>query len=481
MFKDILQEIGSNRYLIPKSFDPRMKVDVLVYSSTQMLDQITKDLSLKQAINVATLPGIVGKALVMPDCHQGYGFPIGGVAAMDLKKGVVSPGGVGFDINCGVRLLTTPLTLNDVVETTGRLSLLVNELFNAIPAGTGSKGNIKITTNDMDEILLSGAKWTLKKGFATKEDLKNTEAYGCLNGADPSRVSNKAKKRGFDQLGTLGSGNHFLEVQYVEKIHNEEIASLLGISKDQIVILIHCGSRGLGHQVCTDYVHIMQEAMKKYGIEILDRELACTFIESPEGKNYLAAMNAAANFAWANRQCIAHAVRKVLKKLFGDIKIEQLYDVAHNIAKEEMHKINGIEQKVLVHRKGATRAFAPGNEELDEKFQKTGQPVLIPGDMGRYSYLLTGQEGAMDESFGSVCHGAGRMLSRTQAKKISSAEEIKENLKSKGIIVKSTTKTGLTEEISDAYKDVKDVVGVVEGAGLAKIVAKLHPIGVVKG
>lgn len=464
-WQNVLQEIGLNRYLIPKSYNPKMNVDVLIYSTPELLKQITKDLSLKQAINVATLPGIVGKALVMPDCHQGYGFPIGGIAAMDLKKGVVSPGGVGFDINCGVRLLKTSLTLNEVKP---QINKLVNELFDAVPAGAGQEGNIKISNEDMEEILTSGAKWAVKKGYGREDDLKNTEANGCLENADPSKVSKKAKTRGFNQLGTLGSGNHFLEVQYVEKIHNEEFASKLGISKDQIVILIHCGSRGLGHQVCTDYVHIMEDAMKKYGIEILDRELACTYIESQEGKDYLGAMNGSANFAWANRQCIAQAVRKVFYKIFGKITVDQLYDVAHNIAKKEVYKINGENKEVLVHRKGATRAFP-------------GQPVFIPGDMGRYSYLLIGKQGAMEESFGSVCHGAGRALSRTQAKKITSAEQIKETLKSRGIFVKSTTRAGLTEEISEAYKDVKDIVNVVQDAGLASIVAKLRPIGVVKG
>lgn len=464
-WQNILQEIGSNRYLIPKTYNPKMNVDVLIFSTPQMLDQITKDLSLKQAINVATLPGIVGRALVMPDCHQGYGFPIGGVAAMDLKTGVVSPGGVGFDINCGVRLMKTSLILDEVKP---KIQKIVYELFDAVPAGTGSEGNIRITNQDMEEILTCGARWSVKKGYGREDDLKNTEANGCLDGADPSKVSKKAKDRGFNQLGTLGSGNHFLEVQYIEKIQNEKVAKDLGLSENQIVVLIHCGSRGLGHQVCTDYVHIMQDAMKKYGIEILDRELACTFIESQEGKDYLGAMNGAANFAWANRQCIAHAVRKVFMKVFGNINVDQVYDVAHNIAKIEKYKINGEEKNVLVHRKGATRAFP-------------NQPVLIPGDMGRYSYLLIGQQGAMDESFGSVCHGAGRALSRTQAKKIASAEDIKQKLKEKGIIVKSTTRAGLQEEISEAYKDVKDVVNVVEGAGLASIVAKLRPIGVVKG
>lgn len=477
-WKNILKEIGPNRYLIPKSYNPKMNVDVLIYSTKALLDQITKDLSLKQAINVATLPGIVGKALVMPDCHQGYGFPIGGVAAMDLKSGVVSPGGVGFDINCGVRLLKTSLSLDEVKP---KINKLILELFDAVPAGTGSEGNIKISNQDMDEILTCGAKWAVKKGFGREEDLKSTEAEGCLSDARPEKVSKRAKERGLHQLGTLGSGNHFLEVQYIEQIYNDEVAKLLGISKSQIVILIHCGSRGLGHQVCTDYVHLMQSAMRKYGIEILDRELACTYIESQEGKDYLDAMDAAANFAWANRQCIAHSVRKTFQKVFGNINVEQVYDVAHNIAKRETHKINGHQKEVLVHRKGATRAFAPGNSELAERFQKTGQPVLIPGDMGRYSYLLVGRQGAMEESFGSVCHGAGRALSRTQAKKIASAEQIKQRLSEKGIIVKSTTKAGLEEEISEAYKDVKDIVNVVQDAGLALVVAKLKPIGVIKG
>lgn len=482
-WQKILQEIGLNRYLIPKSYNPKMNVDVLIYSTPALLDQITKDLSLKQAINVATLPGIVGRALVMPDCHQGYGFPIGGVAAMDLKKGVVSPGGVGFDINCGVRLLKTPLKKEEVIP---KIQKIINELFHAVPAGTGSEGSIRITNSDMEEILTTGARWSVKKGYGREEDLKSTEAEGCLSGAHPGNVSKRAKERGFHQLGTLGSGNHFLEVQYVDSIQNEETAKELGITKDQIVILIHCGSRGLGHQVCTDYVHIMQDAMRKYGIEILDRELACTYIESQEGKDYISAMNAAANFAWANRQCIAHAVRKVFMKTFGNINVEQTYDVAHNIAKVETHKIKDDagairELPVLIHRKGATRAFAPGNKELQEKFQKTGQPVLIPGDMGRYSYLLVGQEGSMEESFGSVCHGAGRALSRTQAKKLATADEITQRLKEKGIVIKATTRAGITEEISEAYKDVKDIVNVVEGAGLASIVAKLRPIGVVKG
>jgi tRNA-splicing ligase RtcB len=402
----------------------------------------------------------------MPDIHQGYGFPIGGVAAMVADKGVVSPGGVGFDINCGVRLLTSNLTLNDVKP---RLRELVHQLFRDIPSGTGQSSRLNVLDRDLNQILEKGPRWAIEQGMGSEADLDQTEERGRLAGADASAVSLRAKQRGKPQLGTLGSGNHFLEVQYLDEIFDSAKAAKLNLAEGRIMLLIHTGSRGLGHQVCTDYVAELDQAMYQYDFTLPDRQLACAPIHSREGRRYLKAMAAAANFAWTNRQCIAHSARGAFKRIFGqDISMPVIYDVAHNIAKFETHSVDGTHRRVLVHRKGATRAFP-------------GQPVFIPGSMGTASYFLLGQEGSMRETFGSACHGAGRVLSRSAAKKGTTAKEIQKELESRGIIVESLTREGLTEEKPEAYKDIEEVVNVVHNAGLATRVARLRPVGVIKG
>lgn len=474
----IIEPIDDYRYRIPASYKKGMLVDAVIYASPQLLPAILKDLSPEQACNVATLPGVIGRAMAMPDVHQGYGFPIGGVAAMDPQTGVVSPGGVGFDINCGVRLLKSNLTFQEVRP---HLKKLVDALFAAVPAGTGGGSRFKLSDKDMNDILINGLRWTLEKGYASDEDLNRSEEYGQMPGADAAAVSGKAKKRGCDQLGTLGSGNHFLEVDRVDQIFDRELADSFGIFDGQICFMTHCGSRGLGHQVCTDHVSIMKPIMQRYEIELPDRELACCPIQSPEGKQYLAAMAAAANFAFANRQCIAHLIRETVAKQFPDAQLELLYDVAHNMAKFEMHNAYGIEKEVLVHRKGATRAFPAGRAELPPVYRQTGQPVIIPGDMGRASYILVGTQRALNETFGSVCHGAGRLMSRTSARKGKQSKEVIEELLSKGVIVRASTREGLTEEVPEAYKSIDDVIEAVHQAGIARKVARLKPIGVVKG
>jgi tRNA-splicing ligase RtcB len=461
-----LEKIDDYRWLIPRTAKPGMRTDTVVYANAALLEAIRRDQSLEQAANVAMLPGIVGRALAMPDIHQGYGFPIGGVAAMDEQHGVVSPGGVGFDINCGVRLLSSNLTVNDVRP---KLRELVHQLFRDIPSGTGQSSRIGASAADLNQILEKGPQWAIERDIGSEADLDNTEERGCIAGADPYAVSERAKKRGAPQLGTLGSGNHFLEVQYVDQIFDEATASKYNLHKDRIVLLIHTGSRGLGHQVCTDYVSQMDQAMRRYDLHVPDRQLACAPIRSPEGQRYLQAMAAAANFAWTNRQCIAHAARGAFKRIVGEtVRMPVIYDVAHNIAKVETHTIEGKQQRVVVHRKGATRAFPH-------------QPVFIPGSMGTASYFLLGQQGAMRETFGSACHGAGRVLSRSAAKKGVTAKEIQKELESRGIIVESLTREGLTEEKPEAYKDIESVVDVVHNAGLALRVARLRPLGVIKG
>jgi tRNA-splicing ligase RtcB len=443
-----------------------MRVDALIFANERLLEAIRRDQSLEQAVNVAMLPGIVGKSLSMPDIHQGYGFPIGGVAAMDEAEGVVSPGGVGFDINCGVRLLDTGLSVGDVRP---RLRELVQQLFRDVPSGTGKESDLRISNRDLNHILEQGPRWAVGLGIGSETDIDQTEEHGCLSNADAGTVSEKAKLRGRPQLGTLGSGNHFLEIQYIDEIFDGEAAARFHLEEGRVMLLIHTGSRGLGHQVCTDYVNAMEIAMRRYNIQVPDRQLACVPVRSPEGQQYLKAMAAAANFAWANRHCIAHAARGTFKRIFGDdSKMPLIYDVAHNIAKFETHVVEGKQKHVLVHRKGATRAFP-------------GQPVFVPGSMGTASYFLLGQEGAMRETFGSCCHGAGRVLSRSAAKKGASAREIQKELESRGIIVESLTREGLTEEKPEAYKDIETVVNVVHDAGLASRVARLRPIGVVKG
>jgi len=471
--------LDENRFRIPRDERRGMRTDVIVYASKELIDQIRKDQSLEQAMNVATLPGIVGPSLAMPDIHQGYGFPIGGVAATDIETGVVSPGGVGFDINCGVRLVRTNLTHDQVRP---RLREVVNQLFRDIPCGTGSEGPIRLSNAQLDQVLVEGARWAVRQGYGVERDAEFAEEGGGLPGADPDKVSGKAKERGRPQLGTVGSGNHFLEVQWVEQIHDEEAARALGLELNQITVLIHCGSRGLGHQVCTDYLAEMGAAMKRYNITLPDRQLACVPIRSPEGQAYLAAMRASANFAWANRQVIMHFLRGSLEKLFGkDVRVDLVYDVAHNIAKEETHVVDGQKRRVLVHRKGATRAFPPGHREIPAAYRPIGQPVLIPGSMGTASWVLVGTERAMQETFGSVCHGAGRLLSRTAARKGRNAREVQERLEQQGILVRSETRDGILEEVPEAYKNVDQVIEVVHAAGLARKVARLRPMAVIKG
>jgi tRNA-splicing ligase RtcB len=461
-----LEKIDDYRWLITRSYKAGMLTDTVVYASEQLLEAIRRDQSLEQAANIAMLPGIVGRALAMPDIHQGYGFPIGGVAAVDEQHGVVSPGGVGFDINCGVRLLSSNLTLKEIKP---KLRDLVHQLFRDVPSGTGQSSRLNVSETDLNRILQKGPRWAIEHDMGSEADLDHTEEGGCIAGADPDAVSPRAKQRGKPQLGTLGSGNHFVEVQYVDEVFDEKTAAQYNLSKDRIVVLIHTGSRGLGHQVCSDYVAQMDESMRRYDLHLPDRQLACAPVQSPEGQRYLHAMAAAANFAWTNRQTISHAVRGAFKRIFSDsVHLPVIYDVAHNIAKRETHTVDGAKRRVLVHRKGATRAFP-------------NQPVFIPGSMGTASYFLLGQEAAMRETFGTACHGAGRVMSRSAAKKGVTAKEIQKELESRGIIVESLTREGLTEEKPEAYKDIEAVVDVVHNAGLASRVARLRPMGVIKG
>ena len=460
-----------------------MRTRGLIFASKAMIPKIMEDRSLEQVANVATLPGIVGPSLAMPDIHWGYGFPIGGVAAFDLEAGVVSPGGVGYDINCGVRLLRTNLKRPDVER---RIEDLVNLLFRNIPSGVGSRRkDLKLRDATLFEVLRQGAGWAVKNGYGSRADLEHIEAHGKIDGADPERVSQFALDRGHDQLGTLGSGNHFVEVGYVLEIFDEKLAAALGLFKDQVTAIVHTGSRGLGHQVCDDYIKVMLKAAAKYGIELVDRQLCCAPIASPEGRQYLGAMAAAANFAFANRQMITHWVRESFEEVFKlgprDLGLELVYDVAHNIAKIETHEVEGKKMKLCLHRKGATRAFPPGHPETPAAYKETGQPVLIPGDMGRYSFVLVGTEPALTETFGSTCHGAGREMSRHQALKAAKGRSIVQELAKKGIVVRGAGRATIDEELSEAYKDVQSVVDVCQGAGIAKKVAKLKPLGVIKG
>lgn len=474
-----LEPVTPYSFRVAKNAQRGMKTEVVVYANRRLVAQIEQDLSLDQAVNVSMLPGIVGPSLAMPDIHQGYGFPIGGVAAMDWQEGVVSPGGVGFDINCGVRLVRAPLGVEDVRP---RLRELVERIFRDIPCGTGRKGRLDTGKKQLEEILAGGAPWMVKNGYGWERDAEFTEERGCLAGADPGEISARAKERGGPQLGTLGSGNHFLEVQFVEEIHHAEAARAMGIEEGQVVVLIHCGSRGLGHQVCTDFLAQMGPAMKRYGITLPDRQLACVPIQSEEGQKYLKAMRGAANFAWANRQAILHLLRESFVGVFGArARLEVVYDVCHNIAKREKHVLEGRRVDVLVHRKGATRAFPPGHTEIPAAYRGIGQPVLVPGSMGTASWILAGAGGSMERSFGSVCHGAGRLLSRTAARKGRDARQVQADLESRGILVKSETRDGILEELPEAYKNVDEVIEVVVGAGLATKVARLRPMGVIKG
>jgi len=483
LWPGVLEKIDDYRWRIPKSYKKGMRVDGLIYADEKLLKDIKKDKALEQVANVAFLPGIVGASLGMPDIHWGYGFPIGGVAATDIEKGgVVSPGGVGFDINCGVRLMRTHLTEKEVRP---RLKDLVTGLFNTVPAGLGSEGEIRATAKDEKEILSRGSGWAVKKGFGIDDDLDATEERGAIEGADPEAVSSRAYERGKTQSGTLGSGNHFLEVQVVDQLYDRDLADAFGLDLGQVVVMIHSGSRGLGYQVCDDSIRVMLKCLGKYNINVPDRQLASAPVESPEGKAYLSAMRAAANYAWNNRQCLMHLARVAFEKTFGTswekLGMFLIYDVAHNIAKIEKHVISGKEKLLCVHRKGATRAFGPGHPALPEKYKKTGQPVIIPGDMGRNSYLLVGTECAMQETFGTTCHGAGRVKSRHEAKRSGDYGELLKELEAKGIVVMATSHTTLVEEAPSAYKDVNEVVDVVHNAGLAKRVARMRPLGVIKG
>jgi tRNA-splicing ligase RtcB len=459
-----------------------MRVPVKLFATRELLEQIINDKSLEQAVNAATLLGLVGHVIVMPDMHQGYGFPIGGVAATEYPHGVISPGAIGYDINCGVRLLASRIELESV---RGQMGILATTLDKYCPSGVGKAGTIKVSVKELDHILQDGSRWAFKNGYASEADLARTEEMGSLEGADPAQVSERAKTRGREQIGSLGAGNHFIEVDVVDEIFDEEAANVMGLYKGCLTVQIHCGSRGLGHQVCTDYVQQFQSAVHRYGINLPDRELVCAPMDSPEGQAYLAAMRAAANFAFANRQLLAHSARRAFEEVFaGQLKnwhLHQVYDIAHNMGKIETHIVHGKEVKVCVHRKGATRAFGPGSPGLPPEYKKIGQPVIIPGSMGTASWVLVGTEDSMTRSFGSSCHGAGRVMSRSKAKKEVRGDVLKEELESRGIHVRAGSLPGLAEEAPSAYKDVDLVVETVSEAGIAKKVARLKPVAVIKG
>jgi tRNA-splicing ligase RtcB len=480
--KQDFRKIEEYVYEIPKSFRPDMRVPARLYADEELLEAALGDRSLEQLINTATLPGVVKYTLAMPDIHQGYGPPIGGVIPLRTSDGVISPGAVGYDINCGVRLLRSNILAEEVKPI---MDEIVNALFRGVPSGVGRGGDIRLSRRDMDAVLERGSAWAVSQGYGTKDDLEHTEERGGMAGADPRKVSGKAKKRGSSQLGTLGSGNHFVEVGEVEEVYDEEIADAFGLFEGQMVVWVHSGSRGLGHQVCTDYVRDLQKAVTKYGIELPDRELVCAPFDSPEGRDYFAAMACAANYAWANRQVLAHRVRTVMDDLLAglvkDRELTLVYDVAHNIAKVEDHPIDGKSTKLIIHRKGATRAFGPGMEVLPADYREVGQPVLIPGDMGTASYVLVGTTEAMEKTFGTSCHGAGRVMSRRAAKKKIRGSELQQELAEKGIVVRGGSWKGLAEEAPDAYKDVDRVVNVVHSTGVARKVARLVPLGVIKG
>ena len=481
MLPEKIRRIDAERIEIPVDYKPGMRVNGIIYVD-EGLEKELEAQAIDQVANVASLPGIVKASMAMPDVHTGYGFAIGGVAAFDLKNGIVSPGGVGYDINCGVRLLRSDLQKEDISP---KIKDLVNVLFSEVPSGVGSKGKVRLGPADEKKILLRGARWAVEQGFGDAGDLEKIESGGSIEGADPSLISNKAYERGRAQQGTLGSGNHFLEVQYVDEIYDEKAANSLGLFRNQVTVMIHTGSRGFGHQVCTDFLEVMERAADKYKITLFDKELACAPFESSEAQDYLGAMRAAANYAWANRQCIMHWSREAFMKVFGlsprELGMSLIYDVAHNIAKVETHEVNGKKVKLIVHRKGATRAFPPGHPELPEIYRAIGQPVLIPGDMGRASFVLLGTEKAMMETFGSTCHGAGRIMSRHQAIKTARGRKIWKELEDRGIIVRSAGRETLAEEMSEAYKDISDVVEVVHRAGISRKVARLRPMGVIKG
>lgn len=480
--KQNLERIADCVYQVPQNFRDDMRVPARLYASEELLEDALQDESVKQLVNTATLPGIVQYAIAMPDIHQGYGFPIGGVAATRTPDGVISPGGVGYDINCGVRLLASHLHVDEI---SSRLKDLATALYKNCPSGVGSEGSVPLNAQQLDAVLEQGSEWALKNGYARRHDLEHTEEFGRVPGADANAVSKRAKERGREQLGTLGAGNHFIEVDQVAEVYDTKIAERLGMFPGQIVVQIHCGSRGLGHQVCTDYVNDFQRAVREYKIALPDRELACAPLDSPEGQAYFKAMAASANYAFANRQILAHHIRRTFEEvLAGVVKnfdLFQIYDIAHNIAKIEEHHVAGKRVKLCVHRKGATRAFGPGAPGLPDDLRDIGQPVLIPGSMGTTSYVLVGTAKAMAETFGSTCHGAGRVFSRAKAKKALRGETLRNELEARGIIVRAGSMPGLAEEAPQAYKDVSRVVDVVHRAGISHKVARLEPLAVIKG
>ena len=482
MSSSIPKKIGENQYEIDADSNLGMKVPVRIYANETLLQKMLSDRTIMQARNVASIPGIVSHSVVLPDGHEGYGFPVGGVAAMDAEEGMISPGGVGYDINCGVRLLRSNLSEQTVRS---KLKDLVNDLFSSIPSGVGSKGAVRLTNSELDEVLVNGVNWAIDHGYGSSNDSDVCEENGKIPGADPNKVSDKARKRGAPQLGSLGSGNHFLEIQKVAEIHDEEAANRMGIKEGTITVLIHCGSRGFGHQVCSDYLRVAEQAMEKYNINLPDRELACVPNNSEEGESYRKAMFAALNFAWSNRQMITHWTRKSFERVFNqtesDLDMKLVYDVAHNIAKVEKHKVGGEERKLVVHRKGATRAFPSNRDEIPSKYRDLGQPVLVPGSMGTSSWILLGKPNSMDLSFGSTAHGAGRTMSRSKARRNYTEDYVKKSLNDKGIFIKALTRDGVVEETPEAYKDVDAVVNVSHNLGIASKVAKLVPIGVIKG
>ena len=478
-----LERMDAYRVRIPREYKQGMRVDGVIYATEGMVAQLRQDRAAEQVANVAFLPGIQAASLAMPDIHWGYGFPIGGVAATDPENGgVISPGGVGYDINCGVRLLRTTLARADVEP---RMEQLVGALFRDIPCGVGRSGSVRFSQREERDILVQGAAWVVGKGFGRPDDIEHTESGGGLPGADPAALSDRALERGRGQVGTLGAGNHFVEVQAVDEIYDDAAARVFGLHLGQVTLMIHSGSRGLGYEVCDNSVRALQGAPRKYGIELPDRQLVCAPVHSPEGARYLAAMRCAANYAWANRQMLTHLARKVFAHFFArsaaDLGMDLVYDVAHNIAKLERHRVAGRERVLCVHRKGATRAFPPGHPEVPAAYRDIGQPVLIPGDMGRYSFLLVGRPQAMADTFGSACHGAGRVMSRTAAIQAARGRSIKKELRARGVVALARGRHGLDEEQPQAYKDVMEVVDVVHRAGLAAKVCRLRPLGVIKG
>lgn len=480
--RQAFKQVGPCVWELPAEYDPRMLVPARIYGNAQVLDLAFGDKSVEQLVNVAMLPGIVAYAMAMPDMHQGYGFPIGGVAAFRHEGGIISPGGVGYDINCGVRMLASKLDYEEIEDLVADLT---TALFQNCPSGVGGDGTVKLSWSELEAVLEEGAEWARRKGYATDEDLERTESGGRIPGASVDAVPDRARERGRPQMGSLGSGNHFIELDVVDEVYDPDIADAFGLTPGRVVLQIHCGSRGLGHEVCGQYLRQLQDAPRRYGIAIPDRELVAAPVESTEGRAYLAAMAAAANYAFANRQVLAHAARLTFEQVLAgkvrDWSLTQVYDVAHNIAKIEEHEVEGQRQRLVVHRKGATRAFPPGHPELAPVFQATGQPVLVPGSMGTASYVLAGTAAALKETFGSSCHGAGRVMSRKAAMRDARGEQVRASLQQQGIVVRTHSLRGLAEEAPRAYKDVDIVVDSVVGAGIARKVARVVPVAVIKG